>query len=111
MVLGLGLGQGVVWLGLAGLGLGAAWILTWNWAGISSHTFNENSKLMKMPFEGVLTVLSESFDRNVSILVTGAGLGVGGLGLGLRLALGLGVGGAFCVWLGWARLGRVPPQD
>ena len=81
-----------MWLGLAGLGLGAAWILTWNWAGISSHTFNENSKLMKMPFEGVLTVLSESFDRNVSILVTGAGLGVGGAGA----APGAGAGGGGC---------------
>ena len=36
-------------------GLGAAWILTWNWAGISSRTFNENSKLMKMPFEAKFT--------------------------------------------------------
>ena len=62
---GLGAGAGWAGAGLCGWGGGAglglqgglgvlggavscgAWILG-NWAGISSHTFNENSKLMKM---------------------------------------------------------------
>ena len=30
------------------LGLGGARRLAWNWAAIFSHTFNENSKLMKV---------------------------------------------------------------
>ena len=38
--------------GLGGVGVGGAWLGGWglqrDWAGISSHTFNENSKLMKM---------------------------------------------------------------
>ena len=41
--LGPGLG-----LGGWGLGLGGARRLAWNWAAIFSHTFNENSKLMKV---------------------------------------------------------------
>ena len=32
-----------------------AWILAWNWAGISFHTFNEKSKLMKMQFKAKFT--------------------------------------------------------
>ena len=48
------------WGGAAADGLGwavgcGAWILAWNWAGISSHTFNENSKLMKMQFKAKFT--------------------------------------------------------
>ena len=35
-------------LGGWGLGLGGARRLAWNWAAIFSHTFNENSKLMKV---------------------------------------------------------------
>ena len=49
-MLGLGLG------GQGGRAEGCrAWILAWNWAGISFHTFNENSKLMKMQFKAKFT--------------------------------------------------------
>ena len=55
--MGLGCGAGAGGLGLGVLG-GAvscgAWILG-NWAGISSHTFNENSKLMKMQLKAKFT--------------------------------------------------------
>ena len=42
------LGAGAGQLGAGGAVGCGAWILAWNWAGISSHTFNESSKLMKM---------------------------------------------------------------
>ena len=71
----LGWGWGWGWLGLAGpgaasgagqlgpgLGLGCklwcAWLLAWNWAGISSHSFIENSKLMKMQFKFEIHTIS-----------------------------------------------------
>ena len=53
----LGVG-GWDWLGCLGVLGGAvscgAWILG-NWAGISSHTFNENSELMKMQLKAKFT--------------------------------------------------------
>ena len=52
------LGAGAGQLGAGGAVGCGAWILAWNWAGISSHTFTENSKVMKMQFKFEIHTIS-----------------------------------------------------